>query len=75
MEAVSFVCQLFGALVLAVDDAPYFLWGDAGRHIEMWSTQLDGCYETACLIQSCVDEIAIRGTGPDKTATLRNGET
>ena len=32
MEAVSLVCQLFGALVLVVDAAPYFRWGDAGQH-------------------------------------------
>ena len=31
MAAVSLVCQLFGALVLAVDAAPYFRWGDAGQ--------------------------------------------
>ena len=28
MEAVSLVCQLFGALVLAVNAAPYFWWGE-----------------------------------------------
>ena len=32
MEAVSLVCHLFGALVLAVNAAPYFWWGDAGQH-------------------------------------------
>ena len=38
MEAVSLVCQLFGALVLAVNAAPYFWWGDAGQHAEVWSS-------------------------------------
>ena len=33
MEAVSLICKLFGALVLAVDAAPYFLWGDARQHV------------------------------------------
>ena len=33
------------------------------------------CYETACLIQICVDELAMRGTGPDTTSILRHGET
>ena len=30
---------------------------------------------TACLIQSCVDELAMRGTGPCCTTILHNGET
>ena len=38
MEAVSLVCQLFGALVLAVNAAPYFWWGDSGQHVEVWSS-------------------------------------
>ena len=69
MEAVSLICKLFGALVLAVDAAPYFRWGDAGQHVEVWSSSWTdaSCYETACLIQSCVDELAIRGTGPGRT--------
>ena len=77
MEAVSLVCQLFGPLVLTVDAAPYFRWGDAGHHVEIWSSSWTdaSCYETACLIQSCVDELAMRGTGPDRTAILRHGET
>ena len=29
MAAVSLICKLFGALVLAVDAAPYFRCGDA----------------------------------------------
>ena len=59
MEAVSLVCQLFGALVLAVDAATYFRWGDAGHHVEIWSSSWTDAsyYETACLIQSCVDEL------------------
>ena len=28
---MSLVCELFGALVLAVNVAPYFWWGDAGQ--------------------------------------------
>ena len=36
MEAVSLVCQLFGALVLVVNAAPYFRWGDAGQHVEVF---------------------------------------
>ena len=80
MEAVSLVRQLFGVLVLAVDAAPYFPWGDAGpgQHVEeVWSSSWTdaSCYETACLIQSCVDEHAMRGTGPDRTAILGHGET
>ena len=55
MEAVSLICKLFGALVLAVDAAPYFRWGDARQH--------------------CVYELAMCGTGPDRTAILRHGET
>ena len=45
MEAVSLVCQLFGALVLAVNAAPYFWWGDAGQHVEVWrgQTRYDDC--------------------------------
>ena len=35
MEAVSLVCQLFGALVLAVNVAPNFWWGDTGQHVEV----------------------------------------
>ena len=29
--------SVVGALVLAVDAAPYFRWGDAGQHVEIWS--------------------------------------
>ena len=77
MEAVSLVCQLFGALVLAVYAAPYFRWGDATQHVEIWSSSWTdaSCYETACLIKSCVYELAMRGTGPDRTAIFRHGET
>ena len=32
MEAVSLVCQLFGALIRAVNAASYFWWSDAGQH-------------------------------------------
>ena len=69
MEAVSLFCQLFGALVLAVDAAPYFRCGDVGHHVENWSTSWTdaSCYETACLIHSCVDELAMRGMGQDST--------
>ena len=51
------ICMLFGELVLAVDAAPYFLWGDARQHVAVWSSSWTNatCYETACLIQSCVD--------------------
>ena len=49
MEAVWLVCQLFGALDLAVNAAPYFWWGDAGQHVEVWSSSWTdaSCYETA----------------------------
>ena len=52
MEAVSLVCQLFGALVLAVNAAPYFWWGDSGQHVEVWSSSWAdaSCYETALLL-------------------------
>ena len=33
------------------------------------------CYETACLIQSSVNELAVCRTGPDRTAILGHGET
>ena len=73
MEALSLVCTLFGALVLDVDAAPYFRWGDARQDIEVrsrsWTDEF--CFETACPIQICIDEIAVRGTGPDRTAILR----
>ena len=77
MEAVSLVCELCGAIVLAVDSAPYLRWGDARQHVEIWSSIWTdaSCYETACLVQSCVDELAMCGTGPDRTAILRHGET
>ena len=67
------VCQLFGALVLAVNAAPYFRWGDAGQHVEIWSSSWTdaSCYETACFILSCIDELAMRGTGLGRTAILR----
>ena len=64
---MSLVCQLFGALVLAVNAALYFRWGDAGEHVEVWSSSY--------VIQSCVDELAMRGTGPDRTTILRHAET
>ena len=72
MEAVSLVCHLFGALVLAVDAAPYFWWGDARYNLEVRSSSwaYASCYETACLIQSCVNKLAMCGTGPDRTAIL-----
>ena len=77
MEAVSLVCQLVGALVLAVNAAPYFRWGDAGQHVEVWSSSWADayCYEMARLIQRCVDELAMRETGPDRTAIVRHGES
>ena len=52
MEAVSLVCQLFGALVLAVNAASYFWWGDAGENVKVWSSSWAdaSCLETACLI-------------------------
>ena len=61
-EAVLLLCELFGALVLAVNAVPYFRWGDAGQHVEVLSSSCTdaSCYETACLIQSCVDELAMR---------------
>ena len=77
MKAVSLIRKLFGALVLAVDSAPYFRCGDARQHVEVRSSSLTdaSCYETACLIQSWVYELAMCGTGPDRTALLRHGET
>ena len=77
MEAVSLICKLFGALVLAVDAAPYFPWGDARHKVEVWSSSWAdaSCYATACLIQSCVYELAMCGTGPHRTAILRHGDT
>ena len=77
MEAVSLVCQLFGALVLAVYAAPYFRWGDTRQNEEVRSSSWAdaSCYETACLIQSSVNELAMCGTGPDRTAILGHGET
>ena len=38
MEAVSLICKLFGALVLAVDTEPYFRWGDVRQNVEVWSS-------------------------------------
>ena len=77
MEAVSLACQLFGALVLAVYAAPYFRWGDTRQNVEVRSNSWAdaSCYETACLIQSSVNELAMCGTGPDRTAILGHGET
>ena len=71
------ICKLFGAHVLAVDTAPYFRWGDARQDIEVRSSSWAdaSCYETACLIQSSVNELAMCGTGPDWTAVLGHGET
>ena len=68
---------LIRSTVLAVDTAPYFRWSDAGQHVEIWSSSWTdaSCYETACLIQGCVDALAMRGTGPDRTAILRHGKT
>ena len=59
-----------------MDAVPYFRWGDAGQHVEIWSSSWTdaSCYETTCLIQSCVDELLVGGTGPDRTAILRHGE-
>ena len=37
------VRKLLGALVLAVNAGPYFLWGDAGQHIESLEYYLDRC--------------------------------
>ena len=72
MEAVSLVCQLFGALVLAVYAAPYFRRGDTRQNVEVRSSSWAdaSCYETACLIQSSVNELAVCRTGPDRTAIL-----
>ena len=70
---MSLVRKLFGAVILAMNAAPYFRWGDAfaRQHIEVWSSGwTDVCYETACLIQSCVDELAMRGTGADWTEII-----
>ena len=77
MEAVSLVCQLSSALVLALNAAPYFRWGVAEQHVDVWSSRWTdaSCYETACLIQSCVGELAMRGTGPDRTTILRHGKS
>ena len=77
MEAVSVICKLFGALVLAVDAAPYFQRGDPRHNAEVRSSSWAdaSCYETACLIQSSVNELAMCGTGPDRTAILGHGET
>ena len=77
MEVVLLVCELFGALVLAVDAAPYFRWGDTRQHVDVWSSSWTNAswYETAGVIQSCVDELAMPGTGPDRSAILRHGET
>ena len=77
MKAVWLICKVFGELVLAVDAAPYFRWSDARQNVEVWgSSWADvSCYETACLIQSCVYELAMCGTGPDRTAILRHGES
>ena len=77
MEAVSRVHKLFGTLVLAVDAAPYFRWGDAGQHEEVGSSGWTdaSCYETACLLQtqSGLDELAMRGTDTVWTAILCRG--
>ena len=56
--SISMICHLFGALVLAVDAAPYFRWGDARQKIRVWSnTWADAsCYETAYLIQYSATE-------------------
>ena len=74
---MSLICKLFGALVQDVDAVPYCRWGDSGQHVAIWSNSWEDacCYETACLIQGCVDELAMRGTGPDRTAILRHGES
>ena len=65
MEAVSLVCQLFGALVLAVYAAPYFRWGDTRQNVEVRSSSWAdaSCYETACLIQSSVNDATLRLRG------------
>ena len=34
----SLVCELFGALVLAVNAAPYFRWGNVRQHVKVWSS-------------------------------------
>ena len=77
MEAVSLICKLFGALDLVVDAAPYFQWDDARQDIELRSSSWAdaSCYETACLIQSSVNELAVCGAGPDRTAIIGHGET
>ena len=76
-QAVSLICKLFGALVLAVDAAPYFRWCDARQNVEVRSSSWadTSCYETACIIQRCVYELAMCGIYPDRTAILRHGET
>ena len=65
MEAVSLVCELFGAFVLAVDAAPYFQWYDARQHVEVWgSGWKDSCYETGCLITGVLGPFHDAWNGP-----------
>ena len=53
-----------------------FLWGDAGQHKEVWSIGWTdaSCYETACFVQSGVDELAMRGTDPERAEIVQHGE-
>ena len=57
--------------------APYFRRGDTRQNVEVRSSSWAdaSCYETACLIQSSVHELAVCRTGPDRTAILGHGET
>ena len=56
---------------------PYFRRGDTRQNVEVRSSSWAdaSCYETACRIQSSVNELAMCGTGPDRTAILGHGET
>ena len=63
--------------VLSVDAAPYFRCGDAGQHVEIWSSSWTdaSCYETACLSWSCVDELTMHGTGLGRTVTNKGTQS
>ena len=77
MEVVLLVCELFGALVLAVDAAPYFRWGDARQHVDVWSSSWTNasCYETDASFRvvstnlRCLEEAQ---TGQQYSATERH---
>ena len=42
IEALSMVGKLFGAIVLVVNVALYFLWVDARQHVEVWGSERVG---------------------------------